>query len=407
MPKIGMRIIKSAVAALLVGILYCFMPDRNPFYAIIASIYSMRVDTQSSLVSLRNRTVATLVGGISGYFSLLIILHYMDSWNINFTYIFAILWVLPLLYLMVLIKVPEGAYLACVVFLSVTVTQKASETDAARFVLDRMIDTEIGAVIAVFVNTFHIPYRKNTSVFFLLSIENELEGKRGELTTSAWVPLSNLMSHGAPISLLSWMTPAGILTSTSHLTLEYPIFALGGACIYDEKDYSYLASYPLSDPSKSAFEAFCLIQKQTYFTVSVHHDILSIYYDHLEKEADQFFFDLQKSRPYQNIIHGDLPAREQTLGYFVILERENLENWDTAFEDFSEKDQFQHHTLPDFISEEYIAYLFVSSEITPQWMWEQIRKTYPAFNEFIFIPEDRTKSEREILTSIRKSYYNH
>ena len=65
LPKIGMRIVKSALA-----VFVCLLIDRlrggMPFYAAIAAILCMQPDVANSLKTAANRVIGTLVGGLAG-----------------------------------------------------------------------------------------------------------------------------------------------------------------------------------------------------------------------------------------------------------------------------------------------------------------------------------------------------
>lgn len=64
LPKIGMRIVKSALA-----VFVCLLIDRlrggMPFYAAIAAILCMQPDVANSLKTAANRVIGTLVGGLA------------------------------------------------------------------------------------------------------------------------------------------------------------------------------------------------------------------------------------------------------------------------------------------------------------------------------------------------------
>ena len=72
MPKIGMRIVKTAIAVFL-----CFLIDllRNhqgvPFYSAIAAILCMQPFVSNSVKVAFNRSVGTFIGGLFGMLVLL------------------------------------------------------------------------------------------------------------------------------------------------------------------------------------------------------------------------------------------------------------------------------------------------------------------------------------------------
>lgn len=405
MPKVGMRMVKSAIAALIVGIIYCFLPTRNPFYAVIAAIYSMRIDPQSSFASFRNRSVATLAGGVLGYLALLFMNDFLSNWGKNISYVFAILWVIPLMYLMVTLKLPDCAYLTCVVFFSVTITQKTTEMDAALFVFDRMLDTEIGAIAAVLVNAFHLPHKKNPSTFFLVSLENGLGNKFGKISPAHQISIKNILHQGASISLFSWMTPPKVIEVCKCLEFTFPIFLLGGTAAFDLKQGKYLYTNSLNKELCSSLENYLDKRKSPFFVLSVDHHLLLLYYKNLSCKGFELFFEDQKNQSYQSIIHGEIREDQEHLGYIVIIENENYKSWKEEWDHFQDRDAFQYHLLPDFEEDGYIAILIISSNVTPDWIWDKQKKFYPELTSFVSIPENTYSSEKETISVIRKSFH--
>lgn len=73
MPKIGLRIIKSAVAVFLCFVVYELRGEVGiPFYSAIAAILCMQPYVGSSKKVALNRVIATFLGGLSGMLVLLL-----------------------------------------------------------------------------------------------------------------------------------------------------------------------------------------------------------------------------------------------------------------------------------------------------------------------------------------------
>ena len=64
MPKIGMRIIKSAVAVFICFLIYLIRGEGLPFYSTIAAIMCMQPGISNTRTASRNRIIGTFVGGI-------------------------------------------------------------------------------------------------------------------------------------------------------------------------------------------------------------------------------------------------------------------------------------------------------------------------------------------------------
>ena len=127
MPRIGMRMIKSAAAVFL-----CFMIDKLrgggiPFYSAIAAILCMQRELSDSMTKGRNRMIATLIGGIAGM-GMLYFIRFLsitaDTW-LHYLIVSAAL--IPLIYTTVLLKQPDCTYLSCVVFLCICISHGSDE----------------------------------------------------------------------------------------------------------------------------------------------------------------------------------------------------------------------------------------------------------------------------------------
>lgn len=64
-PKIGMRNVKTALAAALCALVYYFL-DRNPTFACIGAIFGMGSSFMQSRLHGGNRFFGTMVGGFIG-----------------------------------------------------------------------------------------------------------------------------------------------------------------------------------------------------------------------------------------------------------------------------------------------------------------------------------------------------
>ena len=64
-PKIGMRNIKTALAASLCALLYFFV-GRSPCFACIGAIFGMGADMENSKLHGGNRLFGTIIGGFLG-----------------------------------------------------------------------------------------------------------------------------------------------------------------------------------------------------------------------------------------------------------------------------------------------------------------------------------------------------
>lgn len=158
MPKVGLRILKSALAVFLCFAVYLIRQDGMPFYSAIAAILCMQPYVRHSFTTALNRTIGSLVGGAYGL--LILLLLRIDSIAIRPLLVYGIISaaIIPLMYLTVLMKKTPATYITCVVFLSVVVSH-GTDTAPYWFALDRVIDTLIGIFISLLVNILVFPQK--------------------------------------------------------------------------------------------------------------------------------------------------------------------------------------------------------------------------------------------------------
>ena len=158
MPKVGLRILKSALAVFLCFVVYLVRQDGMPFYSAIAAVLCMQPYVRHSLTAALNRTVGTLIGGAYGLLILLLLRLGPIAARPLLGYGIISAAIIPLMYLTVLIKKTPATYITCVVFLSVVVSH-GMDTTPYWFALNRVIDTLIGIFISLLVNTLVFPQK--------------------------------------------------------------------------------------------------------------------------------------------------------------------------------------------------------------------------------------------------------
>ena len=64
--KVGMRNIKTSLAAAICALIYAFFPTRSPAFACIGAIFGMGSDLENSKLNGGNRFFGTIIGGLIG-----------------------------------------------------------------------------------------------------------------------------------------------------------------------------------------------------------------------------------------------------------------------------------------------------------------------------------------------------
>ena len=149
---VGMRNVKTAIAATLCAFLYAFF-DRNPTFACIGAIFGMGSDFKDSKRSGGNRLFGTIIGGLIGMVLFYIYIQYYPEPTSNFRFmLFELLFIgIIILVLVCQLLVIPGAIQPAGVVLCIILFN--TPVDAyITYPLNRIFDTAIGVIIGIAVN---------------------------------------------------------------------------------------------------------------------------------------------------------------------------------------------------------------------------------------------------------------
>lgn len=150
-PKIGMRNIKTSLAAALCALIYALFPDRSPAFACIGAIFGMGSDLKNSKLNGGNRFFGTIIGGIIGIIMFRIhLIFYPEGGH---TWLLVPLTFIGTMILIVVCQmfwvggVQPGGVVLCIVLFNTPVDNYIS------YALNRMFDTGVGVLVALLVNS--------------------------------------------------------------------------------------------------------------------------------------------------------------------------------------------------------------------------------------------------------------
>ncbi len=163
-PGFGQRGVKTAAATMLCAFIYALI-DRNPTFACIGVIFGMGANLKDSILNGGNRLIGTIIGGFlgMGLFSIYIYAFGADNEII----------LLPLLFIGTLLlvsaslifkwpgAVQPGGVVLCIILYNTPVDVYIS------YSLNRMIDTGMGVLFAIFVNIVFSRERVNSMLYKL------------------------------------------------------------------------------------------------------------------------------------------------------------------------------------------------------------------------------------------------
>ena len=205
MPRIGLRMIKTAISVFLCLMFYIvlklfeYIPGvddnlaynwYNPFFAGIATAYSIHATKEASIKQAENRCIASVIGGGVGIGLVSIYEVFGGVWpnssNINletFNYIVPYILISICVILVILIGVKlnkqQAIFVSILTLLSVTVNPNVNvENWQYQFGVNRILSTIVGVLIALAVNLFRLPHRfNNKNLLFCVGIDGMLPEK--------------------------------------------------------------------------------------------------------------------------------------------------------------------------------------------------------------------------------------
>ena len=319
LPQLGLRIIKSAV-----GVFFCFviyiLRGRHgaPFYSALAVLWCIQPYPKDSLRNAYQRTFGTFMGAVFGLILLLVEIYVMDFGKGLLHYLVLSALIVPILYITSALNKRNAAYFSCVVYLSIVVNHLGDENPFL-FVLNRSLDTLIGIFIALIINNIHIHGKLQKDVLFVADIDNALKDTGEKLTPYSRFYLRTLIEEGMRLTIMTLRTPATYLESMRDICPALPIIAMDGAVLYDVTANSYPKVYAISAERASELEKYITGRGFHMFTTVILDDVLLIYYDVLENEAEKKIYESLNKSPYRNYLKKNRPVGHKVV-YFMLVD---------------------------------------------------------------------------------------
>ncbi len=150
LPKIGMRNIKTALAAALCAFIYYFL-DRSPAFACIGAIFGMGSDLENSKLHGGNRLFGTAIGGLLGMALFRIyLIFYPEGGHTLLLVPLVFIGTVALILLCQIFwvgGVQPGGVVLCIILFNTPVESYIT------YALNRIFDTGIGVIMALGVNS--------------------------------------------------------------------------------------------------------------------------------------------------------------------------------------------------------------------------------------------------------------
>ncbi|MCQ2521596.1 MAG: HAD hydrolase family protein [Lachnospiraceae bacterium] len=359
LPPIGMRIIKSAV-----GVLLCFLIDifRNGhgyvFYSQLAVLWCMQEYKKDTLAKARQRILGTIIGAVYGLIVLLIASGLELKAGIFTSVIWSLIvavFIVIILYNTVVIKKKEASYFSCVVFLSIVINH-LTDANPFLFVWNRVLDTLIGIVVGVTVNSCSLPRKKNRDLLFVSGLDETLLSEDDNLSDYSRVELNRMIETGAHFTVSTMRTPASLMEPLRNIKLKLPVIVMDGAALFDTNKNTYLYKYVISVSCSNRIATFFDEMHCPYFANVIIDDLLVIYYQDTEEKVYNELVNQLRVSPYRNYVHRHLPGDESVVYFMTICETSYLEK---VYKQFMEQEYAGGLKVLHYPSKDYPGYSYL------------------------------------------------
>ncbi len=179
--RIGMRNIKTAIAATLVAVIYLalnaiFDTEFDPTFACIGAVFGIGSDMADSWLNGGNRLFGTIIGGIIGMLMFRLYLFWQPNGEWTFKILpFLFVGVVMLIIACQFFRWPGGIQPGGVVLSIILFAQNNPETYVA-YSVERIINTAIGVLVALLINHF-LPRERLLKIFYALRLRKKSEEK--------------------------------------------------------------------------------------------------------------------------------------------------------------------------------------------------------------------------------------
>ena len=357
LPRIGMRIVKSALAAGISVLIYYLLGfDRLPFFIVIAALQCMQHYNKEIKTAVLNNIIGLFIGTL--WAVVVFLLHYLlpielamgSVWNA----MFIALGVAGSLYTAVVLGNGSAANFSAVIFLCVVAVHVEDEGPFL-YVAQRFVETLAGVGIGTLINIAHLPRRKNKDTIFAVSMDEVLYSEFSHLPEYSKVEMNRIMDDGINLTLMTRHSAASLRESGAGINFRLPVILMDGAAIFDPNDDRYLETIELShDDALLMQKALQDMELSVYISTVINNSML-IFYEHILPDSREMFNRLRRS-PYRNYIHRSLP---EGLGAVHLTAIGSKYKIDKAYESLIERDFHHRFKLIRYDFEDQVPYAYM------------------------------------------------
>lgn len=374
LPRIGLRIVKSAAATFLCLVVDLFR-QGTPFYSVLAVLQCMQPYRENTLKIALQRTVGTLVGAAYGLLVLLLELNLFRPMGLGELCWFVLLAfsVVVVLYTTVLMNKKNASYFSCVVFMSIVINH-IGDANPYLFVLNRVTDTMIGVVIGMAVNAFHLPRRLDRDVLYAAALNDVLVERNETFSDFSKVELNRMLDAGIQFTIMTMRTTASYLEVAGDIRVKLPVILMNGAVLYDIKNNRYLRKMEIPYEEAREIKAFINGQGENCFTNIIEENSVIILYDRLDNQGEQAVYTQLRKSPYRNYNCRPLEAGENVVYFMAVNTKERI---GALYESLEKAGYGERYRILYYDSDDYPGYAYLKlyhKDVSKQNMLRQMQE---------------------------------
>ncbi|MGN0426466.1 MAG: HAD hydrolase family protein [Agathobacter sp.] len=362
LPPVGLRIVKSAVGVFLCYIINMLRGGAGiVFYSQLAVLWCMQDYVWESKAKAKQRAIGTFCGALYGLVAL-VLFHQIPASIMTRSYfselfyaIVVSLFIVVILYTTVVINKRQASYFSCVVFLSIVVNH-AADINPYLFVWNRFLDTMIGILLGVLVNSFTLPREYHRDILFLSGLDDTLLSENDNLTGYSRVELNRMIDAGALFTISTMRTPASLMEPLRDIHLKLPVIVMDGAALYDIQEKKYIREYVISYEYSCRLIDFFDAHRIPYFANVIVDDLLVIYYQETDVKIYNELIQSLRRSPYRNYVNRRLPVGESVV-YFMLLDK--TEKIHGFYADLKKSSFYEKLKILCYESNDYPGYSYI------------------------------------------------
>lgn len=354
--KIGMRIIKTAIAVFISISIYIILllidssrgKDLNdlsditkfsnmytPFFAGIAAAYALHRDSKNSYDQAKIRSLGSIVGGYFGMLVILLVEYVLiDLISLNtsnymlyllFTYILVSIGIIPLIVISVALKQQTSVFISCLTYLSVTISVRNGGMPVYLFATNRVLSTLIGTGISLLVNNLILFRRKNKNILFVSSLDNNFLSQ-GNINPYIKYKLNNLYYQDMPLLFATTRTLSSLRYIFDDIEVTYPMIVMNGSAIYHFNKSEYEDICKIDDLAEQFIEKQLELSNMNAFRYIIDDNMMHCVYQKLENDGEKDYYNTSRKNNFDNFVRAKLLNELDISLYIIIDKKQKIDN---------------------------------------------------------------------------------